>query len=97
VSRGGEGSLLDRARTEMGKRHWDEAYHRAEATREGADWNGVEVHAAPRIGALAEGDEILLSRDTARDVSESFDLSEARTVSVKGTTRPIDVVSVEWQ
>lgn len=39
--------------------------HMAEATREGADWSGVGVHAAARVGALAEAEEILLSRETA--------------------------------
>ena len=31
--------------------------HRTEATQEGPDWSGKGVHAAARIGALAEGDE----------------------------------------
>jgi class 3 adenylate cyclase len=71
--------------------------HRAEATREGDDWSGVEVHAAARIGALAEGDEILLSHETASDAAGVFDVSDPRPVSVKGIALPLDVVSVEWR
>ena len=70
--------------------------HRAEATREGSDWSGLEVHAAARICALAEGDEILLSGETARDASPEFEFSEPRTVSVKGIVRPLEVASVRW-
>jgi class 3 adenylate cyclase len=39
--------------------------HLAEATRESSDWSGVGVHAAARVGALAEAEEILMSRETA--------------------------------
>ena len=71
--------------------------HRAKATREGADWSGVQVHAAARIGSLAEGDEILLSRETAEAAGTTFSVSEPRIVSVKGISRPMEVVSVRWR
>jgi class 3 adenylate cyclase len=64
--------------------------HRAEATREGTNWSGMGVHAAARIGALADGDEILVSRETAEGAG--FDVSEPRSVSLKGIADPVDVV-----
>ncbi len=72
--------------------------HRARATREGGDdWSGVGVHAAARIGALAEGDEILASREAAEAAGEGVAFSGARTVSVKGISRPLEVVVVGWR
>jgi class 3 adenylate cyclase len=52
------------------------------------------VHEAARIAALAEGGEILASRDTAAD--SRFPKSEPREVSVKGISEPIEIVSVDW-
>jgi class 3 adenylate cyclase len=71
--------------------------HQAEATREGRDWSGVGVHAAARVGSLAEGDEILVTRDTAERSGGAFAFSEPRRVSVKGIIEPLEVVSVEWR
>lgn len=70
--------------------------HRAEATREGADWSGKGVHAAARIGALADGGEILASRETA-DAAAGYQVSEPRTVSLKGIFDPVEVVLLEWR
>jgi class 3 adenylate cyclase len=71
--------------------------HQEEATRDRGDWSGVGVHAAARVGALAEGDEILLSRETAERSGGTFPTSEPRRVSVKGISEPLDVVSVDWR
>jgi class 3 adenylate cyclase len=71
--------------------------HLTEATREGPDWNGVGVHAAARIAALAQGEEILASRETSRAAGNPYRLSEPRTVSLKGISEPIEVVAVEWR
>jgi class 3 adenylate cyclase len=71
--------------------------HVAEATREGADWSGVGVHAAARIGALAEAEEILMSTDAAHDAGPEYRFSEPRMVMLKGLTEPIAVVAVEWR
>lgn len=70
--------------------------HRAEATREGTDWSGKGVHAAARIGALAEGEEILASLDTAR-AGGTVTVSDPRTVSLKGIFEPVEVVAVAWR
>ncbi len=71
--------------------------HRARASRDGDDWSGVGVHAAARIGALAEGDEILASIEAAEAAGGEVALAGARTVSVKGISRPLEVVTVEWR
>jgi class 3 adenylate cyclase len=71
--------------------------HQAEATREGSDWSGVGVHAAARIGALAEEGEILLSTETAEVAGEGHRFSEPHTVELKGLAEPVSVVAVEWR
>jgi class 3 adenylate cyclase len=71
--------------------------HVAEATREGSDWSGVGVHAAARIGALAEAEEILLSTETADVAGTAHRFSQPRDVALKGLSEPITVVAVEWR
>ena len=71
--------------------------HGAEATRDGTDWSGVEVHVAARIGALAREDEILVSRETMADVGSSVQTSAPRSAVLKGIARSLEVVSVEWR
>jgi len=68
--------------------------HAAGATQVGRNFSGIGVHEAARIAALAEGGEILSSRATA--AGGRFSVSEPRTVSLRGTSEPIDVVSVDW-
>jgi class 3 adenylate cyclase len=70
--------------------------HQAEATKEGRDWSGMGVHAAARIGALAEGEEILVSSEIAQ-AAEELVVSEPRTVSLKGNFEPLEVVAIEWR
>ena len=71
--------------------------HMAEATKEEADWSGVGVHAAARIGSLAEGDEILVSRETAAAADDAFPVNGERRVSLKGMSEPVNVAAVEWR
>jgi class 3 adenylate cyclase len=80
-------AVLDRARDAVDRSAWDEA------TSEGADWTEMEVHGAARIGALAEGDEIWVSANTAE--GSGFDVSAPRSVSLKGG--PVEVVAVRWR
>jgi class 3 adenylate cyclase len=70
--------------------------HMAEANREEADWSGVGVHAAARIGALAVGDEILVSRRTVDATGKAFEVSDRRSTSLKGISEPVEVVAVKW-
>ncbi len=69
--------------------------HTAEANRRGADYSGTAVHIAARVGALAQGGEILV---TAETLSEAGDVaaSEARPEPVKGVTAPVSLVAITW-
>jgi class 3 adenylate cyclase len=69
--------------------------HAAGATQVGRNFTGKGVHETSRIADLAEGAEILASRDTA--AGTGFPLSEPRAVSVRGISEPIEVVSVLWR
>jgi class 3 adenylate cyclase len=55
------------------------------------------VRVAARIGALADSEEILVSLDTLDDDGLAFTTSPPRSVSLKGITGPVDVVSVGWR
>ncbi len=69
--------------------------HTAEATRRGSDYSGFGVHVAARIGALAQGGEILASSDSlaaAGDVQSG----EARVAEVRGATAPVEVAAITW-
>jgi class 3 adenylate cyclase len=70
--------------------------HSAEATRAGGDYEGAGVHAAARIGALAEGGEVLTSLETI-DGLGNLVTGEPREVSLKGLAKPVQVVAVEWR
>ena len=73
------------------------AYRRARdgATQFGRNFSGKGVHEASRIAGLAEGSEIISSKNTA--AGSRFPVSELRTVKLRGTSEPIDVVTVEWR
>jgi class 3 adenylate cyclase len=67
--------------------------HAVTATQVGRNFRGKGVHEAARIAALAEGGEILASKQTA---GSSFQVSDARTVTLKGISEPVEIVSVLW-
>src|SRR5438034_3861159 len=69
--------------------------HAAGATQVGRNFTGKGVHEASRIAGLADGGEILASRDSA--AGSRFSLSEPRTVDIRGMSEPIEVVSVAWR
>jgi class 3 adenylate cyclase len=69
--------------------------HAAEATQEGADYQGRGVHEAARISGTAAGGEIVASLGVVQGLPE-LDVSEPRPVSLKGLSEPIDVVSISW-
>ena len=68
--------------------------HASDATQVGRDFKGKGVHEAARIAALAAGSEILASKQTA---TPRFPASEPRSVSLKGISEPMEVVSVQWR
>ncbi len=62
-------------------------------TRE--NYHGKGVHAAARIGASAEGREILTSKATVAELAQ-FRITSPRSLTLKGFKEPVDVCSVEW-
>lgn len=71
--------------------------HTAAATSKGRDYTGRGVNQAARIEALAAGGEILVSQETLTAEPTRFALAEARSVSLKGISKPVQVVAIEWR
>ena len=71
--------------------------HTAAATRRGRDYTGTGVNQAARIAALADGGEILASQETLATEPVRFPISEARSVSLKGISNPVEVAVIEWR
>lgn len=71
--------------------------HAAEATRRARDFGGRGVHEAARIGAVAEGGEILASLETVEAAGPGWEVSEPREITLKGISAPAKVVSVTWE
>jgi class 3 adenylate cyclase len=69
--------------------------HAAGATQVGKNFTGIGVHEASRIAQLAAGDEIYASVTTAAD--GRFPISEPTTVTLRGRSESIDIVTVEWR
>lgn len=70
--------------------------HAAEASRVGKDYEGAGVHAAARIGALADGGEVIASVETLEGIGD-VRVGEPREVELKGFAKPVQVVSVDWR
>jgi len=70
--------------------------HAAEASRSGTDYVGSGVSLAARIGAAANGSEILVSRATVDAAGRPFPVTAERTLELKGIAAPTDVVSIGW-
>jgi class 3 adenylate cyclase len=71
--------------------------HEADATRAGAEYSGVGIHAAARIAAQAEAEEILASRTTAEASGYAIDQSATRSLQLKGISEPVEAVAVAWR
>ena len=70
--------------------------HAAEATRVAGDYEGAGVHAAARVGALAGAGEIVVSLETI-DGLDVATTGEPRDAELKGFSKPVRVVSVDWR
>ena len=70
--------------------------HASGAAQVGKNFQGKGVHEAARIAALADGGEIIASRATVGSGSP-YPASEPRTVTLKGISEPLDVVSIDWR
>jgi class 3 adenylate cyclase len=70
--------------------------HRTRAHRRGIGYRGKGIHAAARIAALAEGEEIIASAETVAAASPGVTCSPARTVALRGLSDPVQIVTIEW-
>ena len=70
--------------------------HASGAAQVGKDFRGKGVHEAARIAALADGGQIVASKATVGSVSQ-YPLAEPRTVTLKGISEPMEVVSIDWR
>ena len=71
--------------------------HTTAVNRRGLDYAGKGIHEAARIGALAEGGEILASAGTLAHTTGQFRGSEPRAVTLKGISEPVQVMSIDWR
>lgn len=70
--------------------------HASEAAQVGRSYQGVGVHEAARIGALAGPGQIVASAATVTTPS-NVAVANPRSVSLKGVEGPVEVVDVEWR
>lgn len=72
--------------------------HTGEATQVGSDYQGMGVHAAARIGAVAGRDEVLVSRATVEAAGTMSErVGEFKMVALKGIKEPTEVAAVTWR
>jgi class 3 adenylate cyclase len=71
--------------------------HAAEATAVADDYAGLGVHEAARVGALAEGGQILATTSTVAAAATHVTVGDEREVSLKGLPHPVRVVSIGWR
>lgn len=69
--------------------------HTAEANRRGADYSGMGVHVAARVGALAGAAEILATAETLAEAG-GVPTTGSREVEVKGVSTPVKLASIAW-
>jgi class 3 adenylate cyclase len=69
--------------------------HASGATQVGRNFQGKGVHEASRIAALAEGGQILASRDTA--AGGRYPIGDPRSVTLKGISMPMEIVTIAWR
>jgi len=70
--------------------------HTSEATQRGADYSGLGVHVAARIGALATGGEILASSATLEQAGDVA-TTDVRSVTVRGVATAVEIAMIAWR
>jgi class 3 adenylate cyclase len=70
--------------------HVDEANYLA------GNYHGHGVHVAARIGAQAQGGEVLVSRQTLEAVGPAVSVGEPRAAQLKGVSDAVELVPVMW-
>jgi class 3 adenylate cyclase len=91
--------MLEEHRREHGFAPWVRiGLHLAEATHEGGDYSGQGVHAAARVGALAEREEVVASTELLAAAGPiPYPVSEGRSVTLKGISQPVQIQVVDWR
>jgi len=70
--------------------------HVDEVSAVGGNYRGHGVHVAARIGAQAQGGEVLVSREALDAAGPSFSAGEARRIELKGVEKPMDLLPIAW-
>lgn len=70
--------------------------HATEATEAEGSYRGRGVHEAARIGAIAEGGEILVSEESLTGMTLPCEASGPREVTLKGISKPVRVLTLHW-
>ncbi len=70
--------------------------HTEGALRSSGGYRGRGVHTAARVGAAAEGREVLATEPSVADLPQ-FKTSRHRQIALKGLSEPVAVCSVEWR
>jgi class 3 adenylate cyclase len=68
--------------------------HSDGALQQGGSYRGRGVHAAARVGSAAGAREILVTTASVDDLD--VEVSDTRTVELKGLKEPVEVASVAW-
>jgi class 3 adenylate cyclase len=89
-------SLIDHRRSQGFAPQLRIGLHSAEVNTEEGLYQGAGVNIAARIAALAEGGQIVASRETVEHLEESR-ITDVRMVELKGIARAIEVVTLPWQ
>jgi class 3 adenylate cyclase len=92
-----QATLADHRRTHGFAPQIRAGVHATAASRSGGGYRGKGVHEAARIGAAAEAGEILASQATVEAVPRRYLASPPRSVSLKGISQPVEVVSIDWR
>jgi class 3 adenylate cyclase len=72
--------------------------HAGDATRDGRDYGGRDVHIAARVCGAAGGEEILVTTVVLEHArSTRFRASDPRALSLKGVREPVAVRAIEWR
>ena len=72
--------------------------HLAEATLEGGDYSGHGVHAAARVGAVGDREEVVVSGDLLDAAGPlPYPISEPRSMTLKGITQPVNIHTIDWR
>jgi class 3 adenylate cyclase len=69
--------------------------HASGAIQVGRNFRGKGVHEAARIAAIADGGQVLASRETS--AGSRYPTGEPRSVELKGITEPMEVVEIHWR